>query len=541
MLTIIVTTLLISLAINVILKKLQLPTIIGYIATGTIVAYGFGLHDAVHNQELKEIAEFGVVFLMFTIGLEFSIEHLKKMRYEVFVTGSLQIILTALATYLIGHYILGITTTTAFIIALAVALSSTAIVLKTFNDTGEISRGHGQNALGILIMQDIAVIPILLIIGFMSSKSADLSVLLLEMFVGALILLSFMWLFGKYLLEPFFTQILRTRSDELFVGTILFLAIGASYLAHVLGFSYSLGAFIAGMLIAETKYKHQAEADLIPFRDLLLGIFFVTVGMQLNFDIIFSYLHIIGLLLIAVIILKLTIIYLIVSIKAHRRVAFKTALSLVQIGEFSLAILELARTNNLIGPPYGQVMIVTIVLSMLLTPFILKNLTPLADYFFKPKDEPEIPTDLTEQPLEDHTVIIGFGEFGRNIAAALQENGERYLAIENNIITFKFAQELSEPVIFGSALKKEVLRTARVDVAKNIIVAINNPKKLYHVCQNLQGLVNTSKIIVKVHNSSEKAFIDELGLTTIIVENELSSLAVSQLVTGEHDDVAYDL
>jgi CPA2 family monovalent cation:H+ antiporter-2 len=531
MLTIIVTTLMLSLAINVVLKRLQLPTILGYIATGTIVAYGFGLHEAVHNQELKEIAEFGVVFLMFTIGLEFSIVHLKKMRYEVFVTGSLQIVITAFIVYLIGHYLLGLTTTIAFIIALAIALSSTAIVLKTFNDSGEINRGHGQRALGILIMQDIAVIPILLIIGFMSNQSAELSLILLEMLVGAILLLGLMWLFGKYLLEPFFTQILHTRSDELFVGTILFLAIGASYLAHVLGFSYSLGAFIAGMLIAETKYKHQAEADLIPFRDLLLGIFFVTVGMQLDFAIILSYLHIIGLLLVGIMALKLVIIYLVVVIDAHRRVALKTALSLVQIGEFSLAILELARTNGLIGPPYGQVMIVTIVLSMLLTPFILKNLTPLADFFFKQKEEQEIVPEAVDESLKNHTVIIGFGEFGRNIAFALEERGERYLAIENNIVTFKLAQELSEPVIFGSALKKEVLRTARVDAAKNIIVAINNPKKLYHVCQNLQGLVNTSKIIVKVHNSSEKAFIDELGLTAIIVENELSSRAVSKLVT----------
>ena len=253
MLTIIVSTLFISLMINIVLKKFHLPTIIGYIVTGTIIAYGFGLHDAVHNHELKEIAEFGVVFLMFTIGLEFSIEHLKKMKHEVFVTGTLQILITTLIVYGMSFYVFDIPSQMSLIISLAIALSSTAIVLKTFNETGEINKRFGQRSLGILIMQDIAVIPILLIIGFMANSTDDISFLLFEMFVSAIVLLVVLWFSGKYLLEPFFTQIIKTNSDELFVGTILFLAIGASYLAHALGFSYSLGAFIAGMLIAETR------------------------------------------------------------------------------------------------------------------------------------------------------------------------------------------------------------------------------------------------------------------------------------------------
>jgi len=269
MLAIIVSTLFVSLIINVILKKINLPTIIGYILTGTVIAYGFGLHNAVHNHELKEIAEFGIVFLMFTIGLEFSIVDLKRMKKEVFITGTSQILITSLVLYLLSFYIFNIEQKTSFIISLAIALSSTAIVLKTFNETDEINKRYGQRSLGILIMQDIAVIPILLIVGFMSNSADNISIVLLEMLISVLVLLVIMWFVGKYLLEPFFKQILQTNSDELFVTTILFLAIGASFLAHKLGFSYSLGAFIAGMLISETHYKHQAEADLIPFRDLL--------------------------------------------------------------------------------------------------------------------------------------------------------------------------------------------------------------------------------------------------------------------------------
>ncbi|MEA1915062.1 MAG: cation:proton antiporter [Campylobacterota bacterium] len=532
MLTIIVTTLLISLILNVILKKFHLPTIIGYIFTGTIVAYGFHLHDAVHNHELKEIAEFGVVFLMFTIGLEFSLEHLKKMRYEVFVAGTLQILITACIVYTIAHYLLGIEQTVSFILSLAISLSSTAIVLKTFNETGEINRRYGQRSLGILIMQDIAVIPILLIIGFLSSDTQDISDVLFNMLISALFLLVLLWISGKYLLEPFFTQIIKTKSEELFVGTILFLAIGASYLAHVFGFSYSLGAFIAGMMIAETKYKHQAEADLVPFRDLLLGIFFITVGMQIDFAIIGQYLHIIVILLICIMLLKLLIIFFILHVNEGKRTSFKTALSLIQVGEFSLALLELARTNGLVGAPHGQVMIVVIVLSMILTPFILKNLSVLSDLFFK--ESSEVHDATAHLPLlANHTVILGFGEFGRELAHSLKKHDEMYIAIENNIDTYHKAMQKNEPVIFGNAVKKEILKHTNILLAKKIIIAIDNPKKLYHVCQTILSIVDNNKIVVKVHTQQEKKSIEDLGINHIVVENDLACEAVLNLTQKE--------
>lgn len=527
MLTIIVSTLFIALVINIILKKFHLPTIIGYIFTGTIIAYSFGLHDAVHNHELKEIAEFGVVFLMFTIGLEFSIEHLKKMRNEVFVAGTLQIVSSALIVFAMAYYLFGIEQQVSFIISLAVALSSTAIVLKTFNETGEINKRYGQRSLGILIMQDIAVIPILLIIGFMSSQSGQsISGVLFDMLISSLVLVAILWIFGKYLLEPFFTQIVKTNSDELFVGTILFLAIGASYLAHVLGFSYSLGAFIAGMLIAETKYKHQAEAELIPFRDILLGIFFITVGMQIDFAIIFEYIHFILLVLVAAMVLKFIIIYFIVKFNENKRTALRTALSLVQIGEFSLALLELARSNSLIGPPYGQVMIVTIVLSMIITPIILKNLVPISDKLLG-KNSTEVENgNLDTEDFKDHIVILGFGEFGQNVANVLKSQNFPYIAVENNIDRFHAASNEGESIIFGNAVKKDILKQLNIKTASKVIVAIDNPRKLYHVCHMIQHFIDTDKIIVKVHTNDEKNSIEELGIQNIIVDNMISSEAV---------------
>ncbi len=529
MLEIIVIAFFFSLMINIFLKRFGLPTIIGYILTGTLIAYLFGIHGAVNNHELKEIAEFGVVFLMFTIGLEFSFSHLKEMRYEVFVAGTLQIVFTSGFSYVIGHYLLGLDQKLSIVLALAISLSSTAIVLKTFNENGEIYRRYGQRSLGILIMQDIAVIPILLLLGFLVSSDGSVMQVIGHTILNAFVLLTILFLIGKYLLEPFFIKITKTHSDELFVGSILFLAIGSSYLAHEFGFSYSLGAFLAGMLISETKFKHQAEADLVPFRDLLLGVFFITVGMQIDFLVIIENITYVLLLLMAVLVVKFILIYAIVRLRDSSRTSFKTALSLIQVGEFSLAILELARVNNLVYAPYSQIMIVTIVISMILTPFILKNLKAITDLIFEEEEE-KVENQATYERLENHIIILGYGEFGKSIANTLKEVGEPYCIIENNINSYYFGVKDNEPIIFGNALKKQILQSASINKASKIIIAIDNAKKLRQACETIAHFVTKEKIIIKVHSEREKSLVADLGIENIIIENNEASNAVKTLI-----------
>lgn len=521
MLGIIVTALFISLLLNIILKKFGMPTIIGYILTGTIISHLFNLHNATDNFQLKEVAEFGIVFLMFTIGLEFSIKHLKEMKYEVFVVGSAQILITALIIFIFAYYVFSMHEYSALVISMAVAMSSTAIVLKTFNETGEINKQYGKNAFGILIMQDIAVIPILIIIGVLSSPDSSLEKIFMGIALGIVILAVVLYVVGKYLLEPFLTQITKTHSDELFIGSILFLAIAASYGAHFLGFSYSLGAFVAGMLIAETKYKHQAEADLVPFRDLLLGVFFITVGMQIKFNIMFEYAHMVVFLLVAIMLIKFIIIFLITRLSKtnNRRTSIKTAFALIQIGEFALAILELARAHSLVQAPYGQVMIITIVVSMIITPFILNNLSRLADNLMK-YDTDEQQESMFSTFIHDHVVVLGYGEFGQSVVEKLKHDGEFYIIVENNPDRFHLAQTNHESVIFGNAANREILKKAFIERAKKIIIAIDNAKKLHLVSQMIQRVVHPDKVIIKVHSIREKKTLVEMGFKNIIVENE---------------------
>ncbi|HIQ27003.1 MAG TPA: sodium:proton exchanger [Sulfurovum sp.] len=506
MLEIIVLTIFIATIINIILTKFHIPTIIGYIVTGIFITYFLQLTHANNSKELHIIAEFGIVFLMFTIGLEFSIHHLSKMRKEVFVYGGLQVGISLLVFFFISYYLFDIDVKSSIIIGAALALSSTAIVLKLLNSNREINNEYGRRSLGILIFQDMMVIPILLMITIFSASDFSLGTLLLKTFLDAIILFIILWAFGKYILEPFFNEVVKSNSDEIFIGSILFLVMGASVLAHSLGFSYSLGAFIAGMIIAETHYKHQVEADLIPFRDLLLGIFFITVGMQIDFSVIREYLGTIIGLLVLLTVLKMGILYVLLRVVSSQRVALKTSLALFQLGEFGLVIFELANVEELVNPVISQVLIATIILSMIMTPFVLRNISFLASLILHTEENMDVEM-RKEHDLRDHIIVLGYGRLGRKVCEKLEENGVKYIAIESNMHNVKEAQKSGQYVIFGNAGKRSILESVNISEASAIVIALDNSKKLHLVCNVLSKIVTKGKVIIKVNQFKEK---DEL-------------------------------
>jgi CPA2 family monovalent cation:H+ antiporter-2 len=502
MLEIIVLTIFIATVTNLLLTRFHIPTIIGYITTGVVITYLLQLSHESNSEELHIIAEFGIVFLMFTIGLEFSIQHLVKMRKEVFLFGGLQVGLSMLVFFLLSHYAFAIAVKSSIIISAALALSSTAIVLKILNSNRDINKEYGRRSLGILIFQDIMVIPILLMITIFSIDDLSIGTLLWKTTLDAVILFIILWAFGKFILEPFFNEVVKSNSDEIFIGSILFLVMGASVLAHSLGFSYSLGAFIAGMIIAETRYKHQVEADLIPFRDLLLGIFFVTVGMQIDFSVIATYsLTILGLFVLFTII-KMGIIYLLVRRVAIKRIALKTSLALFQLGEFGLVIFELASAKDLVSPVVSQILIITIILSMVITPFVLRNISFLANLLAKEK---ELDAAYNETgKLKDHVLVLGYGRLGRSICDKLDIKEVKYIAIESNIFNVKEAQKEGKPVIFGNAGKKSILESTNIVDASAIIVAFDNSEKIHLVCDILRSMQLDIPVIIKVDRFIEK-------------------------------------
>jgi CPA2 family monovalent cation:H+ antiporter-2 len=514
-LLILIITISIATVLNVILKRFDIPTIIGYVLTGFTISSMF--HFAEDSKEmLSHLAEFGIVFLMFTIGLEFSVNHLKNMKKEVFVYGTLQVMLAGLLFTLLGIMVFALDMKSAIVVGFALSLSSTAIVLKILNENNQIHSGYGRNTLGILLFQDLAVIPILLMVSFFTSESQSVSVLLLGTLGSAIVVFLILFLIGKYVLEHFFHWVMSTGSEEIFLVAVLLIVMGASYLAHVFGFTYSLGAFIAGMTIAETKFRYRIETDLIPFRDILLGVFFVTIGMLIDWHSLIDYGHIILGLLVAVMLIKGVLIFGILQYFVQKRTAFKTALALFQVGEFSLAIFSLAHANDLISDELNQIMIITIVLSMILTPFVLKNIKKLADILHK---EPMALRDraLIGGTYRDHIIICGYGPVGQKLAKLFKERNLLYIILEHDVqVVDKVLAEGEEAIYFANAAQQMVLSHFNVNECTAIIVTIENEIQRQLICENIASFDPSINSIVKVNNADEEELIASMGIKHII-------------------------
>ena len=542
MLEMIVMTIFIATVMNVVFTRLHIPTIIGYIATGIIISYFFGLHSSGSMHDLELIAEFGIVFLMFTIGLEFSMHHLVQMRREVFWHGGLQVGISLLLFYLVVHYGFGIEGKSSVIIASAIALSSTAIVLKILTSSREISKEYGRRAMAILIFQDIMVVPILLMLTIFSVKGVDLGSLLTRTVLDAGVLFLVLWAFGRYVLKPFFNVVVKSNSDEIFIGSILFLVMGASLLAHSLGFSYSLGALIAGMIISETHYKHQVEADLIPFRDLLLGVFFITVGMQIDFSVIWEYLATILTLLLLFSFVKMAIIYAILIWSTSKRVALKTAIALFQLGEFGLVVLELAGSKGLVDPTVSQILIATIILSMILTPFVLRQIPTLANYLYR-EEEAAITARLSSagSELKDHVIVLGYGLLGHRVCEKLDNRGVSYIAVEKNIQNVKEAQRIGKSVIFGNAAKRSILESIHIHNASSVIVAMDNSEQVHLICEILRQTVPDMKVIIKVGRFREKEELEQEfpGYRIVVGTEQVTRGMVDSMLKCDLDEVSF--
>jgi CPA2 family monovalent cation:H+ antiporter-2 len=510
-----------AITFNILLKKLHIPPVVGYIATGAVIALVFDLHA---NADLSHVAEFGIVFLMFTIGLEFSIKHLISMRKEVFLNGGLQVVIAGGIYSLAAEYIFAIDQKSAIIIGFALALSSTAIVLKILNDTGQIHTQYGRKTLGILLFQDIAVIPLLLMITIFSANSSSISELLKETAISASIVLILLFVIGKYLLNRVLLTVVKTDSEETFMATILFLVIGASYLAHAFGFTYSLGAFIAGMMIAETKFKYQIEADLIPFRDLLLGLFFITVGLQINFSTLKEYWFEILAIVIGVMVVKALVIYFIIRWHSSRRVALETALSIAQMGEFSLAVFELARANKILPDSLAQLLVMAVVASMLITPLILRHVKRIADKFTPISSYDEY--KIVSSKIKNHIVVCGYGKLGQEVVYRLKKRKIPYLVIEHDIALVQLGRSRNEPVFFGNASHQSILKAASVESALALIVAIHNEHKMRLVCEAIKSYKPETNVVVRVADFEEKKLMESLNVGYIVNEGRETAKAL---------------
>ncbi|MDD3602387.1 MAG: cation:proton antiporter [Sulfurovum sp.] len=507
-------------ALNVLLKRFDIPTIIGYIFSGFALSsiFYFGKDS---RETLAHLAEFGIVFLLFTIGLEFSASRLRKMKKEVFVYGGLEVILLGLLFTAIGYWLMGLEIKSAIVIGFALSLSSTAIVLKVLNETHDIHSGYGRIAVGILIFQDLAVIPMLLMISIFASDTASIGTMLFQIVVGAIVVFLIIFLAGKHFFESFFNWVTASDSDEIFLGAVFLAVISASVLAERFGFSYSLGAFLVGITLAETKYRYRIEANLIPFRDILLGVFFVTIGMQIDWHSFLHYGHKILGLLVGIMLLKGLLIFGILRFFTQRRTALKASLALFQIGEFALAIFALANEMHLISHELHQILIITVVLSMIMTPFVLKNIKIISDLLTK---EPETLRDraLVGGVYEGHIIVCGYGPLGQRLVETFKKKGLLYVILEHDTKIVDDAIAKGETSIFlANAAQKMVLEHFNASGSAAVIVAIENEIQRQLICENIVSFGSHINSIVKVNNASEEEIIASLGIRHIVNSREI--------------------
>ena len=522
----------ISLALNVVLKKVQVESVIGYILTGVLVGYAFDLQQ---SDSLGTIAEFGIVFLMFTIGIEFSPEKLRLMKKEVFLFGPLQVVITATIFFAIGHWWVGLDLAVNLIICLALSLSSTAIVLNLLTKSRKISRRYGRNSVGILLFQDIAVIPILLMVSILAQSQQSITVLLLGVVYGGIVVFLLLFIGGRFLTPFVLKHVIGTRSQELFVGGILVFVVGAAQLAHYLGFTHSLGAFLAGLVIAETQYKHQVVADMTPFRDILLGVFFITVGIQVDPVFVASNFLTIVALMLGLLLVKSVVLFAIMRVFNGTRTSLKTALLLSQCGEFSFVVFETAQYNNLfMDPQQAQMLIMAIVMTMMLTPFIFRHLdTIVARLYFRSAVPADNGTDDIDLEVDEHYVVIcGYGILGQRVGIHLDAQGIPFVAIEHDGSSFRSWRDRGASVVFGNAASRQFLEKIRIDNARAVVIAISNESRVLLVAQSVRSIAPDVPIMVCAANVQLGKELSDIGVYEPIDSVEQAANALVQRLVG---------
>jgi CPA2 family monovalent cation:H+ antiporter-2 len=510
---------------NIIFKKYGISHIIGYILSGTIISYIFNFNGIdIHSLEL--IGEFGIVFLMFTIGLELSLSKIKKMKETLLSNGLMQVILSAFIIFCLAFYIFKLDFNTALIISLAFSLSSTAIVLTYLKESKDIHTPYGKKSLGILIFQDLAVIPILLLLTFLSNDTLSISEVIFKTFISAVLVIAFMFTIGEKIVKFLLEHSAKTNLEELFLGAVFSIVIGASLLAHDLGFTYSLGAFIAGMIIADTGYHVKVESDIATYKDILLGAFFFSVGTKIDAFYFITNIHIVIGIFILVFIFKALSIFLIIRRKSDTNTAAKTALTLGSIGEFSFAIFALALSYKLISPEMTSFLILIAVISMILTPFILNNIYKLSSYFEKEFYESDVITPIEKS---NHVIIVGFSTLGRVVAQDLKEKSIPFVIISDNLKHVKLARKLGFSGYFGHLDKKPVLESLKVESASSIIVTVHKLHRKRLISEAVLNFKKDANIIVKLDTSDERKELKDVGIRTFID----SDIEVGKLLVKE--------
>jgi CPA2 family monovalent cation:H+ antiporter-2 len=527
------TTIFLATLLNVLFKKFNVSHIVGYIFTGTIISYLFDF-NTLKIDALAFVSELGIVFLMFTIGLELSFAKIKKMKETLFVSGALQMGLTTLLFYIVSFFMFGLDTQTSIIIALAFSLSSTAIIMPYLQMSKDSVTPYGKNVVGVLIFQDLAVIPILLLITFLSQGS-DVSVVevTFQIILALVFIILFVFYIGDKIVQMMLDIAAKTQLEEIFLGAIFTILLGMSVLTHEIGFSYSMGAFLAGVLIADTKFSMKVESDILSYKNLLLSVFFFSVGAKIDMVFLISHLDSVLLLFTLVILIKTVVVYFIAKRKNDKNTSAKTALALSSISGFAFVVMEIASSKQLISAETANLLIIVIFLTMVATPFILTNIYKLSSFFAKEFYESDVITPIAKK---NHTIVVGFGTLGKMVEQELSEKKVDFIVISDNLEHVLLARELGFMSYFGHLNKPPVMKSLKVEESSSIILTVLSEQNKILIVDALKTYFDHANIIVKVDSDKENLYLKPIENVAIVNSNaELSSRLVElSLKTNKH-------
>ncbi|WNC71039.1 cation:proton antiporter [Thalassotalea psychrophila] len=514
-------------------RRLNLPAILAYLVAGTIVGE-HGLSLAGHSLDYEHFAELGIVFLLFTLGLEFSLPKLMAMRHLVMGVGSKQVGISLLIFLIIGLF-LGFELETALVVGGVLALSSTAIVIRQLNESGSIKRKSGQISVAVLLFQDIAVVPLLIIIPFLSdSGDSSMLVALLFALLKGVFVVGLLLSAGKWILPTIFNQVALVRTDELFVLTTLFVTLFAAGLTQFFGLSMALGAFLAGMMLGESQYKYQLEADIRPFRDILLGLFFVTVGMKLDPVLLFTQPGKIVVLVISFMLIKTLIVrFLAVRAGESKKDAWASAFMLAQMGEFGFVLISLAATVGVLSPKLTSMLLGVGIISMAITPYMIKNARKwsVALAYDGNHDDTEEQINISSKDLSNHVVICGFGRVGQTVSRFLKQEKIDFIAIDIDPVRVNESRESGENILFGSARQTEILTAANLSQAKLVVISYGAAEQSLDVVQKVRSISKNVQILVRTRNDDALVSLKEAGANEVVPESlEGSLMLVSQVL-----------
>ncbi|MDA2918634.1 cation:proton antiporter [Desulfobacterota bacterium AH_259_B03_O07] len=524
-----------SIAVIFIFSRLRVPTILGFLLTGIIAGpHALGLVKAVNEVEI--LAEIGVVMLLFAIGIEFSIKNLLQIKRAALLGGGSQVLLTIFITFLVLKGF-GRPLGEAVFIGFLISLSSTAIVLKLLQERTEIDSPHGRTTLGILIFQDIIVVPMILITPILSGSSNDIGASILIILVKGVLIILLVIVSAKWIVPWLLYQITRTRSRELFLLSILVICLAVAWLTSSLGLSLAMGAFLAGLTISESEYSHEALSNVLPFRDIFTSFFFVSIGMLLDIGFIVQKPLLIAIIVLGVLVLKVFTASSAVIISGFPlRTAILVGLALCQIGEFSFILSKVGVDFELLNVEVYQMFLSVTVLTMAATPFIILLAPRISDFVVGlPMPErlrsglyplKELGSIQKKEALIDHLVIVGHGINGRNLARAAKVAGIPYVIIDMNPDTVKEEQAKGEPINYGDATQESVLKLVGITDARVIVIAISDPAATRRIASIARKLHKNIHIITRTRFVQEMKPLFDLGADEVIPEEFETSVEI---------------